>query len=1036
MKKQRTGALGGRTWMALLTFGLIGQIAWVVENMYFNVFLYNTITGDTGMIAAMVAWSAVVATMTTLLVGALSDKLGQRKAFIVLGYLLWGLSVMAFALVSVGGLERLMPAAAAAQTAAVVVIVLDCVMTFFGSGANDAAFNAWVTDVTDTDNRGRVEAVLAIMPLIAMLVVFGALDGLTAQGKWGTFFLIVGGLTMLGGVLGWFFIREKPGLCPAKGNYLGNILYGLRPSVAVRHPALYLSLLALAVYCASQQVYMPYLIIYIQRYLGIDNYALVLGAVLIAASAVSVAFGKIIDKRGKLSVAAPAGAVAFAGLVLMFFARSMTAVILAGIVMLGASMVLSACLQGLIRDNTPPDKAGQFQGIRILFQVMLPMVTGPYIGSAVIGHTGRTYEDLGVVKEVPTPGIFLASALVLLLIALPLWLLHRRQPKPARRLRPLFTPWGEKLDRDHPLQEYPRPQLRRDSYLNLNGRWQYAIRSDGKAPEKFDGEIVVPFSPESLLSGVGRQVMPGDALWYQRSFRLPEGFRQSREQKESVLQNGKWEDRSLGLTQDRVLLHFGAVDQSCKVFVNGELAGEHQGGYLPFTFDITDSLTEGKNTLTAVVTDDTSRSRHAYGKQSFTPGGIWYTPQSGIWQTVWLEAVPENYVESLKITPLYDEKKVKFELQAKDAVGADIVVRMGDQVIAEDWYDEEKESVEILIQDEHFHPWTPEDPFLYGVTIRLNSGDVVQSYFAMRKFGSTELNGKKVLALNGKPMFMNGVLDQGYWSDGLYTAPSDEALIYDIETMKDLGFNMLRKHIKIEPLRWYYHCDRLGMLVWQDLVSGGSRQSPMVTQALPFLGIHLQDGKYRRFGRESEESRDQYVQDLYDTVELLYNTPSLAVWVPFNEGWGQFDSLQMTQILWELDPTRLVDHASGWHDQGGGDFKSRHVYFRPVRLRHDGSRVLALSEFGGYSLPTAGHTASEKEFGYRMYHTEAEFMDAYCKLFEGEVIPHMEKQRLSASVYTQVSDVEEELNGLLTYDRRVCKADAQRLRKLNARLRF
>lgn len=1012
MKQKKTSPLGGRTWMALLSFGLIGQIAWVIENMYFNVFLYNTITGDMGMIAAMVAWSAVVATVTTLAMGALSDKLGKRKGFIVGGYLLWGLSVMAFALVKVERLEQLMPAAAAVQTAAVIVIVLDCVMTFFGSSANDAAFNAWVTDVTDEGNRGRVEAVLAIMPLIAMLVVFGALDGLTAQGKWGTFFLIVGALTMLGGVLGYFFIREKPDLRPAGGNYLGNILYGLRPSVAAANPALYLSLLALAVYSASQQVYMPYLIIYIQRYLGIDNYALVLGAVLIAASVISVLFGRVIDRRGKLAVAAPATVVAFVGLALMFFARSMAPVILAGTVMLGASMVLSACLQGLIRDNTPDGKAGQFQGIRILFQVLLPMVTGPYIGSAVIGHTGRTYEELGVVKEVPTPGIFLASALVLVLIALPLWLLHRRRPKPARRLRPLFTPWGETLDRDHPLPEYPRPQLRRDSYLNLNGRWQYAIRKDGKAPDTFDGEIIVPFSPESLLSGVGRQVMPGDTLWYQRGFALETGF-------------------NVG----RVLLHFGAVDQACRVFVNGELVGEHQGGYLPFTCDITDSLAQGRNTLTVVVTDATSRSRHAYGKQSFTPGGIWYTPQSGIWQTVWLESVPENYVESVAFTPDFDRRRVDWKIKAKNPAGANVAVRCNGRVIAEDWAGEDGAG-SSLIMDEHFRPWSPRDPFLYDVTITLAGGDSVESYFAMRKFGVTELDGKRVLALNNEPIFMNGVLDQGYWSDGLYTAPADEAMVYDIETMKDLGFNMLRKHIKIEPLRWYYHCDRLGMIVWQDLVSGGSRISPMTTQVLPFLGFHLRDDKYRRFGREDEASRDQYVQDLYDTVELLYNTPSLAVWVPFNEGWGQFDSLQMAQILWELDPTRLVDHASGWHDQGGGDFKSRHVYFRPVRLKHDGSRALALTEFGGYSLPVAGHTAAEKEFGYRMYRTEGDFMDAYCKLFEGEIVPHMEKQKLSASVYTQLSDVEEEVNGLLTYDRKVVKADAERLRKLNARLRF
>lgn len=1015
MKRNTEKAIGGRVWAALLSFGLIGQVAWVVENMYFNVFLYNTVTGDTSMIAAMVAASAVVAAVTTLVVGALSDKLGIRKPIIVTGYLLWGLSVMAFALVNVGGLEKLLGPARAVQAAAVLVIVLDCVMTFFGSSANDAAFNAWVTDVTSDGNRGRVEAVLAVMPLVAMLVVFGLLDGFTTRGQWGIFFLIVGGLTALGGGLGHVLIREPENLCRAGGNYAANVLYGLRPGVVWANPGLYLSLLALAVYAASQQVYMPCLIIYIQRFLGVDSYAAILGVVLVAASVASVAFGRVIDRRGKLQVAVPAAITAFAGLVLMFFVRSIAFVILAGMVMLGASMVLSACLQGLIRDHTPAHKAGQFQGIRILFQVLLPMVTGPYIGSAVIRHGGETYEELGVMKEVPTPEIFIAAALVLLLIAIPLALLWKREPSAQlRQLRPMYTPWGERLDREHPLPEYPRPQLRRESYLNLNGRWQYAIRpKKEKEPSAFDGEIVVPFSPESFLSGVMKKVMPGDQLWYKRTFTLPGDFR-----------------------KERVLLHFGAVDQACRVLVNGREAGRHEGGYLPFTCDVSDVLMDGENTLVVAVTDDTSRSHHAYGKQSFHPGGIWYTPQSGIWQTVWMESVPENYVEKLTITPDFDQKRVRFAIQARDPEGANVVVRKDGVVIAEDWYDASREYEEFPITDEHFRPWTPEDPFLYDVTVTLKSGDKVESYFGMRKFGVAAVDGKKVLALNDKPIFMSGVLDQGYWSDGLYTAPADEAMVYDIQKMKECGFNMLRKHIKIEPLRWYYHCDRLGMLVWQDMVSGGERLDPLVIQVAPFIGIQLNDSKYSRFGREDETGREQFARDMRDTVDLLYNTVSLAVWVPFNEGWGQFDSLLATQMLWEQDPTRLVDHASGWHDQGGGDFKSRHVYFKPVRLKHDKSRVLALSEFGGYSLPLAGHTASDKLFGYRMYRTKDELMDAIAVLYEREVIPCMEKQRLSAAVYTQVSDVEDEVNGILTFDRRECKVDEVQMKKRNLRLRF
>ena len=419
-------ALGGRTWAAVLIFGLFGQIAWVIENMYFNVFLYNTISGDTAMIAAMVSASAVTATVTTLVMGALSDKLGKRKALIVVGYLLWGVSVASFAFISVENVGKLFPAAQAAQAAAIAVVVMDCVMTFFGSTANDAAFNAWVTDVTVPQNRGRVETVLAVLPLVAMLVVFGALDGMTQSGNWSTFFLVVGGMTLLGGLLGIFFLRE-PKCERSKEPYFANIVYGLRPSVIRANPALYISLAALAIYSMSQQVYMPYLIIYIQRFLGITDYVLLLGGVLILSSVVSVLMGKTVDKYGKLRCLTPAAVVGFVGLVLMYFARAQWFVFVAGVVMLSGGMVVSACCQGLIRDYTPEGKAGLFQGIRILFQVLIPMVSGPFIGVAVIRNTGMTYEDLGTVKQVPTAEIFLAAAVVLVLLVVPVKLLKKRE---------------------------------------------------------------------------------------------------------------------------------------------------------------------------------------------------------------------------------------------------------------------------------------------------------------------------------------------------------------------------------------------------------------------------------------------------------------------------------------------------------------------------------------------------------------------------------------------------------------------------------
>jgi MFS family permease len=419
-------SLTGRTWTTLLIFGLFGQIAWVIENMYFNLFLYNTITGDTRMIAAMVAASAVTATVTTLLMGALSDKVGKRKAFIVGGYILWGLSIIAFAFVSIQSVSTLVPIAAAAHTAALLVIVLDCIMTFFGSTANDAAFNAWVTDVTSKENRGRVESVLAAMPLLAMLIVFGFLDPLSLAGRWNVFFFIVGGTVIAGGLIGGLLIKESPHLARGEGSYFKNIIYGLRPSIMRTHRELYLVFTALAIYSISFEIFMPYLIIYIQRFLGMDNYAMVMGAVLIMSAVISMVCGRWIDKFGKLPFSIVAGIFEMAGLVLMFFARGTWQVIASGTVMMGGNLLVMACFGALIRDYTPEGKAGQLQGIRILFWVMLPMVIGPYIGSAVIRGSGLTYEELGVVKEVPSPEMFLAAAGVLLLIAIPIALLWKR----------------------------------------------------------------------------------------------------------------------------------------------------------------------------------------------------------------------------------------------------------------------------------------------------------------------------------------------------------------------------------------------------------------------------------------------------------------------------------------------------------------------------------------------------------------------------------------------------------------------------------
>ncbi len=582
--------------------------------------------------------------------------------------------------------------------------------------------------------------------------------------------------------------------------------------------------------------------------------------------------------------------------------------------------------------------------------------------------------------------------------------------KAANKVRPLYTPWGETLDRECPLGDYPRPQLRRKSWKCLNGRWDYAIRNDGAFPDKWDGEILVPFSPESLLSGVERQLLPGQTLWYRRRIEM--------------------EAPADGCVR---LLHFGAVDQRCRVWCNDRLLGEHAGGYWPFSFDITDTARGGSFTLTAAVTDGSDGGGEAYGKQRLARGGIWYTGQSGIWQTVWCEDVPRHHIEALRITPLWREGAV--EVQAQGGVPSGSVrVLDGGNLVAEAPL--EGGSVRLALPG--FRSWSPDDPFLYDLEVTAGE-DTVCSYFGMREFGiANGADGLPRLTLNGRPVLHNGLLDQGYWSDGMYTPPSDEAMVWELSALKRMGFNMLRKHIKIEPLRWYCHCDRLGMLVWQDFVSGGGPYKKWVVQFAPFLGLRFGDGpkNYALHGRQSGEGREVFHRDAERTLELLYNAVSISVWVPFNEGWGQFDAEKICETVRRMDPTRQVDHASGYFDQGAGNFHSCHIYYRHFRPKRDKrpGRVLGLTEFGGYSLPAQGHMVTEKPFGYRIFDNRQALHDALKRLYARDALPAIQKKGLGALVYTQVSDVEEEINGLFTSDRKVTKADAACMQAINEML--
>ena len=579
----------------------------------------------------------------------------------------------------------------------------------------------------------------------------------------------------------------------------------------------------------------------------------------------------------------------------------------------------------------------------------------------------------------------------------------------------------------HPLAEYPRPAMRRDSCEILNGPWQYAITQTAEYPAAWQGSILVPYSPEAPASGVNRTLQPGQWLHYHRLFAPPAG------------EGG------------RVLLHFGAVDYACAVQVNGHLAGGHRGGYWPFTLDITDLLNgTGRNSLWVAVQDPTGHGTQARGKQTLRPGGMFYPAQSGIWQTVWLERVPDNYIQTLTVTPDYDARTVTVRVHTAKPGGAVnlwAMVRAGGVTIAEDWGSDEADQdgeVTLNIPEEHFFPWSPDTPFLYDLTVGTNQGeeaefDTVHSYFALRKWScAPDAHGVLRFCLNDKPILLNGLLDQGYWPEGLYTPPSDAVVERELSEVKALGFNLLRKHAKIEPQRWYYHCDRLGLIVWQDIVNGGSAYNlwfvTYLTNVLQPLLRRFPDGKaaYSLLSRAKPAGREEYAHELADTVQALRCHPCIACWVPFNEGWGQFDAGKAVQALRALDGTRLVDEASGWFDQGGGDVHSLHNYFYPLRIRPQ-KRTVALSEYGGIAWPMPGHEPPHKTYGYGTAKDRQELTARYKKLQLKTVLPQLEKG-LSALVYTQLTDVEDEVNGLFTYDRAAVKPDANAVRSVNAAL--
>ncbi len=564
------------------------------------------------------------------------------------------------------------------------------------------------------------------------------------------------------------------------------------------------------------------------------------------------------------------------------------------------------------------------------------------------------------------------------------------------------TAWAEKIDPAKVWQEYPRPTMERTDWQNLNGLWEYSVVPGGQnEPTKFDGKILVPFAIESSLSGVQKKVTETEALWYKRTFTIPAG----------------WKNKN-------VLLHFGAVDWKAEVFINNIKIGSHTGGYTPFCFDITPFLTSGEQKLTVKVIDPTDKGYQPRGKQVAEPRGIWYTAVTGIWQTVWLEPVNEKHISGLCSVPDIDNNKLTVTAICKNTDYADIVeVKVSDnrKVIASGKASA-GQAIDLIIPDAKL--WSPDSPFLYDMEVNLyqkgKAIDQVKSYCAMRKVSiKRDKYGVVRLQLNNKDCFQYGPLDQGWWPDGLYTAPCDEALKFDIQKTKDFGFNMIRKHVKVEPARWYMHCDRLGILVWQDMPSGD--RSPQWQQRQYFSGTEFV---------RSPESEANYRREWKEIMDFLNMHPSIAVWVPFNEAWGQFKTPEIVEWTKAYDPSRLVNPASGGNHYRTGDMLDLHNYPAPELYLYDAERATVLGEYGGIGFPMEGHLwQTDKNWGYIQFKSSKDVTDEYVKY--AEMLKTMVKAGFSAAVYTQTTDVEGEVNGLMTYDRKVIKLEENRLKKIN-----
>lgn len=996
--------LNFRMWFSFILIGFTGQLAWCVENMYLNKFIFSFGGSNyEDMITITVALSAIVAFLATLFMGTLSDKVRKRKLFISLGYILWGVSTASFGLISVEHMKSWFPALSAATLASIFVIVIDAVMTFIGSTANDAAFNAYVTENVEYKDKGKVEGVLSILPLIAMIVLTVGFDGLTSSGHWDYFFFIIGGFASLTGLIAIFLLPKEKKVEKKNEPYFKGLIEGFKIKTIKENKSLYLILLAYLVYGISSQIFFPYIMIYFQYVLNFTgmSFTICLGTVLVVGSLLTVLAGILMDKIERKKVIFPTIIIYIIGLVLISFVKENELIfgILAGIIMMFGYIFLGSVINAIVRMHVPEKKEGSFMGIRMIFAVTLPMVIGPSIAKVLISNfSNKTYtNEYGEIQNLPPSSIWVASAIVLVLILIPLYFYFKSIKNDKNN--GITYKIDEKIKEDEiPLNEHPNPYNSRNDFQILNGYWDIKIKKEEELPESYGEKICVPFAVESPL-GLGKMVEKDDVIFYHKVIKINEK-----------------------LNKEHIFLNFLAVDQVSWIFINKKLVYTNYGGYKGFKIDVKDFL-DDKNEFDLIVKvkDVTNSSYFARGKQTLSRGGIWYTSTSGIYQSVYLESAPKDYVEDFDISYDIDKKEVYVEIKTDVEGEATLSLNEEEFKVSTN----KKETIKL----DSMKLWSIKEPNLYNIKIKFKD-DEVNSVIGFRKIETKKVDGKIRVLLNNEEILIKGLLDQGYYYKGNLTPSSFSDYLFDIKNIKELGFNCLRKHIKLEMPMFYYYCDKEGILVIQDAINGGNKynQWTIFYQSIFHKDDYNDENKYKKFKMCEEKAREEYFDNLNYMMKLLKNSPSVSIYTLFNEGRGQFDSKKVYEHAKSIDSSRLFDTTSGWYDSSSSDFYSRHIYILPIRnFKRD--RAYFLSEFGGYSLFKKENFYGTKKVGYKFYKNEDKLSKAYEKLMKS-VIKSLNKDMVGF-IYTQVSDVEDEVNGLFTFDRKQLKLNAEILKKMN-----